>query len=157
MAPSLLTLSVRRKRDVVCAVQRSRQVARLLGLDGRAQAGLAVGVFEMTCRATARLGPVRVEFLLLDDALRVSFNRLSSGSAGRSPVPSLQVALPEALPVAREDLAWLLSALHRAGPVNCFEEMRRQSRDLLQVLVDLQRAEARLAEAGGDLGLSTAA
>jgi hypothetical protein len=160
METPLLTLPVRCKRDVVRAVERARQVGRLLGLDGREQAGLACGVFEMTCRAAARLGRVQVEFRLVGKALRVSFRRPAREQAEADtlcPVPSLQLSLPEELPMTAEDLAWTLRELDLTSTVNCFEAMRQQSRDLLQLLVDLQRAEGRLAEAGGDAGFPAAA
>jgi hypothetical protein len=158
METPLLTLPVRRKRDVVRAVERARQVGRLLGLDGREQAGLACGVFEMTCRAAARLGRVQVEFRLVGRNLRVSFRRPAREQADADtlcPIPSLQMALPESPPMTPEDLAWTLRELDLSSSVNCFEAMRQQSRDMLQLLVDLQRAEGR--REGGDVGFPAAA
>jgi hypothetical protein len=161
METSLLTLVVSRKRDVVRAVRCARQVSRLLGLEPREQAGLACGVFELTCRAAARFGRVQVKFGLAQGALRVAFHRFVRARpdcpAGLPLGPALQVTLPDALPVAREDLIWVIRELDPSGPVNCFEEMRRQTRELLQALVELRRAESRTGRADDKPGLPAAA
>jgi hypothetical protein len=143
METALLTLPVRCKRDVLRAAQRARQLGRVLGLDGREQAGLACGVFEMTCQATAQLGRILVEFCLWGQALRVRFRRPGRPFCSEAAFPALQIALPQPLPLERQDLAWLMEELDRQSPVSCFEQLRQQSQEILQLLVDLRRAESR--------------
>jgi hypothetical protein len=154
MNTSLFTLPVRRKRDIILARQRARQIARLLGLDPRGQATLACGVFEMTCRALSEPGRVVVEFTVDEHALHVRFRR----SAGEDSLPlhRLETPLPNSLAISREDVAWIIQQLHQAGPVNCFEEMREQNHELLRTLVEMQRTEADLVEAAGQPGRAAA-
>jgi hypothetical protein len=161
MNTPLLTLRVRRKRHVVRAARRARQIGRLLGLEGFRQAGLACGVLELTCRASARLGPVQVEFRLGGSFLQVDFRPLGAGAdhplAQLGAQPSLRVELPQPLPVARDDLAWMIQQLERRSPVNCFEEMRCQAQELLQALAQLHQAPAEPCQPGTSPELPTAA
>jgi hypothetical protein len=151
MTTSLLTLRIQRKRDIVLARQRARHMARFLGLDAREQATLACAVFEMAYRTTRQMGPVLLEFRLTEATLQVTFTRAPKGtrngrrSAFPDNMPLLETSLPEHLPMPPEDLAWASRQLAKAGPVDCFVEMRQQSQELLQTLIELRRVEARVA------------
>jgi len=140
METSLLTLRISRKRQIVHAAQRARQIGRILGLDADHQAGLACGVFETCCQARTECGPLRVEFYLRGPALDVAFHAEGAAS-GQPDFARLRLMLPETLAVTRDDAAWLIRELDRSSPVNCFEEMRRQAQELLQALAGLRRAE----------------
>ncbi len=52
MVTSLLSLTVRSRRDVFVVRQRARQVAGLLGFNESQRAAVAAAVFEMACAAT---------------------------------------------------------------------------------------------------------
>jgi hypothetical protein len=135
MTTPLLTLAVRRKRQLLLARSCTRRLARLAGFDARSQAGLACGVFEMACVALERSDEVRLHFDLTGDALQVRV--LAAG-----PPALLQTRLPGPLPLAREDLAWAAAQLAWQASGSAFEEVRQQNRELLNALAELRRAEA---------------
>jgi hypothetical protein len=135
MATPLLTLAVRRKRQLLLARSCARRLAGLAGLDAKAQTGLACGVFEMACVALERSGEVRLHFDLTGDTLQVRV-------LGAGPPALLQTRLAGPLPLAREDLAWAAAQLAWQASGNAFEEIRQQNRELLHALAELRRAEA---------------
>jgi hypothetical protein len=146
---TLLSLRVRRKRDLVLARQRARQIGRLLGLDATGQATLACGVFEMAYRSARQLGPVRVEFRLADGTLQVSFARLPGKTLSIRPaafpdnMAFLETLVPHPPAMPEEDLVWAVRQVAEHAPLDCFQEMRQQSQELLRALVQLRRAETR--------------
>jgi hypothetical protein len=148
MNAPLLSLRLRRKRDVVLARQRARHLAALVGLGPRDQAALACGVFETAWRALQEFGRVKVEFALGDAAVRVSVLPHAGKSPEGDETPQagkptcLERALPERLPAGREDLAWSFRQAAALAPLDCYEEMRLQNLELLQALADLHRAES---------------
>src|SRR6516164_11257474 len=107
MDTPLLTIRVTRKRQVVRAAQRARQIGRMLGLAPKQQAALACAVLETASQVAEVHGPTQVSFCLGQVALVMAF-RAARAEAGSPAYSTLQVHLPEPLPVSREDLAWMV-------------------------------------------------
>src|SRR5690348_876147 len=119
MTTLLLALPVRRRRDVVEARQRARQIAGLLGFDPREQAGIASAVFEIGYRARRHPGGCSLHFQLDRATLQVfpvnlpgrrpaggRLDILPLGEAG--PELRLEKPLPNRTPpLDRADLPWL--------------------------------------------------
>jgi hypothetical protein len=156
MKTSLLVVRVSRKRQIVRAAQLARQIGRLLGVQAWQQAALASGVLETASRAREKLGPIQVVFSLGRKFLEVAF-RAENALAPRAHFPPLRMQLAEPLAVAREDLAWMVRELDRTAPVNCFEEMRRQARELLQALAEARGTHVEEATRSPTPGHSAAA
>jgi len=148
----LLTLDLQKKRDLVLARQRARQIAGLLGFDLREQGLIAAGVFAIAHAAFRQEGHAAIEFRVEADALKVMAVR----GQGRAPWlallrpgPSGALRLEKPLPkhgaaLAREDLAWAVRELAGATPENVFEEIQQQNQELLRALQDLQACQAEL-------------
>jgi len=137
MSLSLFALPLRRKRDIVVARQRARQVARLLGFDPAEQVSIAAAVFELAARASTEKGRVTVQFRLSGSQLQVFCE----------PQTSLRLirTLPdEARTMALEDLAWAAQELARQTPIDLFDEMRRHNQELLRLLQELHECRAEL-------------
>jgi hypothetical protein len=156
MNTSLLTLRVRRKRDLVLARQRARQLAGLLGFDLRGQLAFACGVFEAACRAALQLGRITLEFRLTGDALQAHCRQSVTADPETVPIPCVQKRLPHPLPQDREDLAWLVDKFTRRLPEDLFDELRQQNSEMLRALAELQQAEAKLAQATPRAGSAAA-
>ena len=62
MTVPILTLSLRRKRDVVLARQRGRQVAAMLGYSAHEQTVIATAVFELAAELGRWDGGGSLEF-----------------------------------------------------------------------------------------------
>jgi hypothetical protein len=154
MCTSILTLPLRKKRDVLLARQRARQIARLLGFDPREQACIAAGVFAVASTARQRGGRCALRFQLAGDVLQVipvlgrrrtagleRFLRQLPSAAGS--LLRLEKPLPAKGPaVSREDLPWIVAELARLMPLNAFEEIEQQNQELLHALRELHALEA---------------
>jgi hypothetical protein len=167
MSTFLLTITIRRKRDMLLLRRRARQVARLLGLDVSAQTRLACGVFEVACRALEQRQRFRVRFLLAAGRLHVEVVRpgreVGASDAREQPalssliLPALDVVLPAGLPLAGEDVRWVLRELRAHGAPDWFEEVRKHNRELFTALVELARADARQGQPVGEPRIAAAA
>jgi hypothetical protein len=149
----LLTVPVGRKRDVVVARQRARQIASVLGFGAHEQSCIAAAVFELTRQALATSEHATIHFEVAQNALHV----FPQGVKGER-----SVRLEKPLPVsdnalAREDLSWVIRELVQRTPETVFEEINRQNQELLVVLLELRECQARLAQALQEQNKSTAA
>jgi hypothetical protein len=154
-------LPLRRKRDVVVARHRARQIARLLGFDAREQACIAAGVFVIARTAWQHTGRRALAFELAGDVFQVvpvlgpRPDADLGGLLNRLPLPAkdllrLEKTLPPDRPaVDRADLAWVVEELARRTPLDVFEELERQNQELLVALLDLHSAHADRAPATG--------
>src|SRR5258708_1831737 len=109
----LLTLQLQKKRDLVLARQRARQIAGLLGFDAQEQSLIAAGVFAIADAVFRQEGHAAIEFRVEADALQVlpvRGQRRAPWLALLRPGPSAALRLEKPLPregaaLAREDLA----------------------------------------------------
>jgi hypothetical protein len=154
MNTSILTLPLRKKRDVLLARQRARQIAKLLGFDPREQACIAASAFAVASTARQHASGCAVSFQLQGDMLQVIpvlGRRRTSGlerllpqlpSATRS-LLRLEKPLPANGPAVNpEDLSWLVEELARLMPLNVFDEIEQQNQELLHTLQQLHAVEA---------------
>jgi hypothetical protein len=145
MHTTLLLLEIRRRRDALGARRHARQVAGLLGFDQREQTCVAALVFEMACRQLKETGALRLRFEIDQGRLLV----FPAGAPGEGASAPLRVEKPlpaREPPVAPEDITCALRALNELAPGGVFEEVQRQNQEVLQLLVELQACQARLAE-----------
>lgn len=131
MVPSLLTISLRKKRDLVRSRQRARQIAGLLGFDAREQMEFAAAVFELArvVQREERCG--RLRFRLGATVIRVEPVQSNLGLCLEKPVDEARFRM------SREDLVWAVRELDHGTPLNVFEEMEKQNQELLTVLGEL--------------------
>lgn len=130
MNDPILTLQLRRKRDVVAARQRARQIAGLLGYDRRQQVQIAAAVFDLAAVFCRNHGSGVLRFHAADGMFRVE----------TEPVVRLRLERPlpaGVLDMAGGDVAWAAGALEDMMPLNAFDEMVQLNRELLQTLRDL--------------------
>lgn len=173
MTTTLLTLLLRRPRDLLLARQRARQIARLLRFDLREQAAIAAAVFTLARSVGMPARPGALQFRLVGDQFQVlAMNRgvataaqqssnqrstaagkqirssshrlmaylLHGAETERRPSRRFEVPLPDVAELpARQDIAWVVSTMHRLAPFNAMEEIERQNQELLDAWRDLQR------------------
>jgi hypothetical protein len=149
---SLVTLSIRRRRDALFARQRARQIAGLFHFELQDQAFIAAGTFAIASQILRHAQSGAICIALDNDVLHI-FPRASVKGRATSPqLPEnswrLVKALPAAADYAAEDLVWLCKQLNEEGS-RVFEEIERQNQEMLVLLHALQVANSRLA---GDLG-----
>lgn len=156
--PTLLTIPLRTKRDLLVARQRARQVAALLRFDFPEQACIAAGAFTVAAQGLRGDCPSRLCLQLENNCLRISLiaapgNRLSL-SARRvkcrtSTAKAFQLVkpLPEtAPPLASDDLNWVLKELTKRTPASAFEEIERQNQEVLALIHALRQAQPQAAQ-----------
>ena len=157
-ASPFLTLSIRGKKDVILARHRARQVALLLRFPVQEQACIAAGTFAVACRARDSLGRFHLCFQVEDNHLRVyarsvasdvptsttAVNRFAAVQEGEG-LLRLEKQLPEPVPLALTDLAWLV---HNGGGdgSGLFEEVVKQNGEILMLLHELQRCQQALSQ-----------
>ncbi len=137
MTLSLFALPLRRKRDVVVARQRARQLARMLGYDPPEQVNVAAAVFELAARAAEERRNTTLQFQLSGTHLHVFCE----------PQTSLRLLRPlpdDARRMALEDLTWAAQQLAERTPLDLFDEMRRHNQELLRVMQELLACQVEL-------------
>lgn len=132
MGTTLLTLSVRRQRDILMARQRARQIANLLGFEPEAQLEISTAVFEIAHQLLRRWGEGSLQFLVDDQTLRIVCPETEAAPRLDRPLPRKD------LPLTGADLLWTVEALHQLTPLNLFEEIQLQNRELMGALHDLK-------------------
>lgn len=130
MNEPIFSLPLRRKRDVVAARQRARQIAGLLGYDRRQQVQIAAAVFDLAALFCRQNGKGVLRFHAADGAFRVSTEPVILLRLER-PLP------PGVLDMAGGDIAWAAGALDDMTPLDPFDEMVQLNRELLQTLREL--------------------
>lgn len=148
MTTLLFELPLGRKRDVVTARQRARQVAALLGYNSPEQTRIASAVFELARQTLQQTDRAVLYFEVTEQTLLVVPHEDATRFGSEGP-PLLRLEQP--LPcgesaVAPEDLPWVAQQLVRLTPVNTFEEIQRVNQELLRALLELQACKERLAE-----------
>jgi len=139
MTTSLLTLPLRRKRDLVVARQRASQIAGLLGFERRELAGMAAAVFEMAGQAWRRGRDGQLCFQMNGRALQVFANPPTT--------LHLEVPLPaKVMGLDADDMAFAVQQLGEMTPLDVLAEMQQQNLELLRTLHDLKMAQAELAQ-----------
>src|SRR5262249_47178416 len=154
---SLLTLSLRNKRDVLLARQRARQIAGLLGFDPPARLAIAARAFEIAWTSHRQGDGQAIVFQIEDQVLTV-FNSCPSEHSIKSPSewpkhdPSgverlmkrlsrlpptppllrLEIALPSPV-LSVDDAVWATRQLSRQTPLNLFEEIHQQNLEMLRL------------------------
>src|ERR1700731_1854904 len=104
MSEPILTLRLRRKRDVVLARQRARQVAGLLGYDRRQQVPIAAAAFDLAAAFLRQKGRGVLRFHASAGSLRVCTEPAITLRLER-PLP------PGVLDMASGDVVWAAEAL----------------------------------------------
>jgi hypothetical protein len=152
---SLLSISVRSKRDVLAARQRARQLARLLRFEPREQLCIAAGTFAIAAQALRWYGSATLYFEISADTLLVT--RRLGRRRPRSRKNSIPTAydgqierLVKPLPgsgaaFAPEDLIWIAAQLTQRTPLDVFEEMESQNHEMLALLRELAPTNAQAA------------
>lgn len=135
MNEPILTLPLRRKRDVVAARQRARQVAGLLGYDRRTQVQIAAAVFDLAALFCRQNGKGVLRFHAQEGTFCVTTEPVVVLRLER-PLP------PGVLDMAGGDVAWAAGALDDMTPLDPFDEMVRLNRELLQALRELAAYQA---------------
>jgi hypothetical protein len=160
---TLLTLALRRRRDVVLARQRARQIASLLRFDIHEQACIAAGAFAVAAQALAQLGPCRLVLRLEEHTLHIFAQQACPAGLptrrGDASQPFARLAKPlppQARELTREDLAWISEQLTRRIPPSIFEEIQHQNQEMLALLHALHTAQAQL-RAGASTHVSPSA
>jgi len=148
MTTSLLfQLRIGRKRDVIAARQRARQLAALLGYSVAEQSRIASAVFELARQTREQIGRAILNFEVSADALRVVPHPVVSPCADPPPpLLRLEQPLPNGAGMATDDLTWVAQQLVRLTPVATFEEISRLNQELLRMCLELRACQARLAE-----------
>jgi len=130
MSEPILTLSLRRKRDVLVARQRARQVAGLLGFDRGQQVHIAAAVFDLAAAFLRQRGRGVLRFHAEGGSFRVATEPVIALRLER-PLP------PGVLDMASGDVAWAAGALDDLTPLSVYEEMVQINRELVQALREL--------------------
>jgi hypothetical protein len=149
MNTPLLTVRLRRNRDLLLVRQRARQIARILGFDAAEQSRIAAAVFHLAWHAVRHVRQPDLVFRIADSVLRVApqCHRGDQAGAGETPDGCLRLERPlpqTAEALAATDVAWVLRELSRLAPPSVFEEVQQQNQDLLQAYHELQTCRTEL-------------
>jgi hypothetical protein len=142
----LLTVRLRRNRDLLLVRQRARQIARILGFEAADQGQIAAAVFHLAWHAFHHLQQPDLLFRIAGTVLYVvpECRRLGPGETLDGCL-RLERPLPKtAESLAAEDAAWALHELLRLTPPNVFDEVQQQNQDLLQAYHELQSCRTEL-------------
>jgi hypothetical protein len=133
----IFSITVGRKRDVLLAQLRTRQLVRMLGLAPLEQARIVCLVFEVACR---QLCDGRRPFVL---TYQIHNQQLQVLSAAVRSQPRLVLSLPvRSTNLAVEDVFWALDQIQHLSKPNLFDEIRQQNSDLLRVLGESEHVSA---------------
>jgi len=152
MSNSFFSQPIRRKKDVVIARQRARQIARLLGYSRTEEAAIAAAVFALGANCLTQAGQVTLHFQLRRNTLQVLPEMPEAAHIPIDGAPRwggwrLERPLPTTgTSLAAEDLAWSMQTMCEFAATNLFEEVENQNDDLLNVLRELNECRAQLAE-----------
>jgi hypothetical protein len=150
MNTPLLTVRLRRNRDLLLVRQRARQIARILGFDAAEQSRIAAAVFHLAWHAVRHVRRPDLVFRIADAVLHVAPQCPRGGDpAGARETPDGCLRLERPLPQTAEaldaaDVAWALRELMRLAPPSVFEEVQQQNQDLLQAYHELQACRTEL-------------
>jgi hypothetical protein len=143
MATPILTVTLSKKRDLLLARQRGRQIASLLGYDAEWCAVVAAQVFELASVLLRRECPCEIVFQVTDNSFEVfprengnAFRQLRTAPADRGEaVCRLDVPLPRNdRSMTAADASWIVGVLGHLAPFDPFEEIEKQNREFLDVM-----------------------
>lgn len=130
----ILSMSIRRRHDILRVRQRSRQLARLLGVDLKTQLRVTACAFEIAWQLMHRRGHGQIRFEL-------EGNRLHIKPLSRS-IPASAIELTGATRLAPEDIVWAIRGLEELTPLSPIEEKRLHDQELHWLLNEHEGKEA---------------
>jgi hypothetical protein len=143
MNPTLFSVSLLHKRDVIRARQLTRHAANLLGLDRADQLCISAAVFDLACQTYAGHTGAQVHCSIADDCLEVvctpACETRKCDPADQQGGFRLSKRLPATSAVPRDDVPWMLKQIDDLAPLDVFEEMRRINQDLLYLALEQAR------------------
>jgi hypothetical protein len=147
MDAPFLVYKLHSKRDVVLARDWARQVAALFGFDPLEQACVAAGVFEIARQGLEQTSQAALHFQLSGNLFQVfAVHRRDPDQEAAPSGLRLEKTLPlKELPVAAEDVAWIVCQRAEQTPTSMFREIHKQNQELLYALAQLQEARAQAA------------
>ena len=141
------SIALHKKRDVVLARRRARQIASFLGFDEWDTLTIAAATFNLATQIFNRSNSQKIEFQLDEDTLHIRpapLAELSEVSVLLSPSPpAIRKRLPQNCDprLAVADVPWILDQLDQGEKSSLWEEIQRQNQELLAVLLQLRRLE----------------
>jgi hypothetical protein len=133
------TITIARKRDVLLAQLRARQLCRMLGFPLSDQARVVGLVFEIGSRLLRRGCRPLISFQVEDHVFRVTSRPDPPHGLHRSPLVQAILTLPLPQPfLAVEDVFWAMQQIDSLSKPDLFGELRQQNNDLLRALAELQ-------------------
>ncbi|MBY0526661.1 MAG: hypothetical protein K2R98_24910 [Gemmataceae bacterium] len=134
MSTSILALPLRRRRDLLAARQRARQIASLLGFDRDERAVVAATAFEFARLTLEERDGATLHFVLAADRLQV-FAEPGMSFRLERPLPEKGRAM------CAEDVRWAVQELQMLTPIDLFEEVHHQNQEILLALGVRDRVE----------------
>ncbi|MGE3807363.1 MAG: hypothetical protein AB7K24_22085 [Gemmataceae bacterium] len=135
MSEPILRVQFRRRVDLLRVRQRTRQLARLLGLELKSQLRLTAVVFELAYQLLQRRGRGEIHFFLTSSSLRAA--PVSHSLAGYElPLDGASGAM------TLEDVQFAIQQLDELTPLHPLEEMRLYDQELLWLLQQQDEGEA---------------
>jgi hypothetical protein len=132
----LLALKLGRKRDVIEARQRARQIAGLLGFETGDCARIAAGVFALACQVYRKRLSATVFFQVNGRSLHVFFGKRKRTVPD---LPRIEKLLPGKPFFTEADIKWMVGQLVRLPPPSVFDEIDKLNQELLQAYLDSRR------------------
>jgi hypothetical protein len=153
---SLMTLTLRSKRDILLARQRARQIAALFQFEAKEKACIAAGSFAIATQALQQSRSSQLCIQTESDTLHIFTKSRGNGVAEKS--MRLVKRLPRtAAEFAAEDIQWLCKQLNHQSTLHVFEEIHHQNREMLAVLHALHVAQAEVERLQGRQPITIAA
>ena len=131
---------VRRKRDLLVARQKARQVAHLLRFEAHEEACVAAGAFAVACQAFAAVRGFDLCFHIDQHQLVVEARANHPEVDCRAFLKLAKPLPPRDVPLSAEDLAFMLPQLNQQSASHLFEEIARQNQEVLALLHELRQA-----------------
>jgi hypothetical protein len=139
----IFSITIAKKRDILLAQVRARQLCRMLGFTPLEQARIVSLIFELACNE-ARRRSFTLSLRVQDRQFQVVCAPISPRVPGTTrPVatPRLLLTLPvQHATLSVEDTFWAMDRIQRLSKPDLFDEIRQQNADLLRALAELQRA-----------------
>ncbi len=143
-------ITVAKKRDILLAQIRARQLCRMLGFAPLEQARVVCLIFEMVSKRLDH-GPVPLTFRVEDRHFQVVCAgprpRAATGPRLAATQPALSIPLPPAT-MAIDDIFWAMDRIRHMSSPDLFAEIHQQNNDLLRALSELQQASSPAVSAG---------
>jgi hypothetical protein len=134
------SITIQKKRDVLLAQLRARQLCRMLGFLPTEQARVVGLIFEMASRLMRhRCHPV-ISFQVDDHLFRVTSRPAQPRASLSRQLAQTVLTLPLPHPLlAIEDVFWAMQQIQCLSKPDLFGELLQQNNDLLRALAELQQ------------------